>query len=159
MQEIEDIHRSNIRVDGNINLHESLGKSHVSLPFFGGRNILRTRLALLTPAGSGDHHCVWLFVGSCYAGWLGPCWLVMKGASLGIIWGFPKMGVPLNRPFLDGIVPYKYHPFWASPISGNPQISGYICSFILQSYQSFGGSNMIKNSPYLCRRGSRSTKS
>ena len=33
--------------------------------------------------------------------------------GLGNIWGFPKIGVPPNHPFIDGFVLIN-HPFWVS---------------------------------------------
>ena len=31
-------------------------------------------------------------------------------------------GTPSHHPFLDGMFPNKNHPFWESPINGNPYI-------------------------------------
>ena len=38
----------------------------------------------------------------------------------GGMWGFPKIGVPLNHPSLDGIFPNKNHPYWGTPIMETP---------------------------------------
>ena len=38
------------------------------------------------------------------------------------IWGFPKIGLPPNHPFLDGIFPYKPSSYWGTPINGNPHM-------------------------------------
>ena len=35
------------------------------------------------------------------------------------MWWFPKMGVPLNHPFIDGIFHKINHPFGVPPILGN----------------------------------------
>ena len=37
------------------------------------------------------------------------------------IWRFPKIGLPLNHQFLDGILQYQ-QPFWVPPLYGNPHI-------------------------------------
>ena len=39
-----------------------------------------------------------------------------------IIWRFPEMGVPLNHPFIDACSIID-HPFWDTPMYGNPLIS------------------------------------
>ena len=38
-----------------------------------------------------------------------------------MIWGFPKIGVPLNHPFIDGFALIN-HPFLGTPIYGNHHI-------------------------------------
>ena len=50
-------------------------------------------------------------------------------------WRFPKMGVLLNHPFIDGIFHYKPSSYWGTPIYGNPHIVILESKFLSKSSQ------------------------
>ena len=54
------------------------------------------------------------------------------------IWGFPKIVVPPNHPFLIGFSILN-HPFWGTPIFENTQIPVYciLLNFISSVLRSF----------------------
>ena len=77
------------------------------------------------------------------------------------IWRFPKMGVPLNHPFLFGNFPNKNHPaIGVPPIYGNPHIptreDGLIGIF--QAYGLHGTVNKTFNLPSKTNLGAENWK-
>ena len=48
---------------------------------------------------------------------------VMQNCALKeVTWWFPKIGVPLNHQFLDGIFPYKRSSYGGTPIYRTPHL-------------------------------------